>query len=121
MNFAICLPKIILCSFQVLPIIVPFNFGDDEVNFDDSVTATCSVTKGDLPLRIWWQFSEGFENQLSYNLTTNDGIVITRNSQKLSVLNIDAVKARHKGNYTCVAQNKGGFTQQSAYLAINGY
>lgn len=103
-----------------MPIIAPFNFGEEELNLDDSVTATCSVTKGDLPINIWWQFSGETSHELSYNLTTNDGIVITRNSHKLSFMNIDAVKARHRGNYTCFAQNKGGFSQHSAYLAMNG-
>lgn len=70
-------------------------------------------------MTIWWRFSESGDD-MSFNLTTNDGIVITRNSQKLSVLNIDAVKARHRGNYTCFAQNKGGVAQHSAYLAMNG-
>ena len=107
--------------FQVVPIIAPFTFGEEELNLDDSVTVTCSITKGDLPIKIWWQFNGEMDNHLSYNLTTNDGIVITRNSQKNSFLNIDAVKARHRGNYTCYAQNKGGFSQQSAYLAINGH
>lgn len=105
---------------QVLPIIAPFNFGEDELNLDDSVTVTCSITKGDLPMKIWWQFTEVSENPFAVNLTTNDGVVITRTSQKLSFLNIDAVKARHRGNYACFAQNKGGFNQHSAYLAING-
>ena len=104
---------------QVLPQIVPFTFGEDEFNFDDSVTAVCSITKGDLPLKVWWTFQEdGIPD--SYNLTTNDGIVITRNSQKVSMLAIEAVKARHRGNYTCFAQNKGGFSNHSAYLSING-
>lgn len=79
----------------------------------------CTITKGDLPIKIWWRFHDGNE-EMSYNLTTNDGIVVTRNSPKVSILTIDAVKARHRGNYTCFAQNKGGFVQQSAYLAING-
>jgi Immunoglobulin domain len=79
----------------------------------------CSITKGDLPINIWWRFSsEGTDE--SYNLTTNDGIVITRTSQKVSMLAIEAVKARHRGNYTCFAANKGGFAQHSAYLAMNG-
>lgn len=68
-------------------------------------------------MKIWWMFSE--END-KYNLTTNDGIVVTRNSQKVSSLLIEAVKARHRGNYTCYAQNRGGITSHSAYLAING-
>lgn len=96
---------------------MPFIFGEDEFNIDDSVSATCSITKGDLPLNIWWSFSDGNE---TYNLTTNDGIVVTRNSQKVSNLLIEAIKGPHKGNYTCVAQNRGGIASQSAYLAING-
>jgi Immunoglobulin I-set domain len=54
------------------------------------------------------------------NLSTNDGLMITRNSQKISMLAIDAVKARHRGNYTCFAENRGGVAQHSAFLQING-
>jgi hypothetical protein len=77
----------------------------------------CTVTKGDLPLKLWWTFSD---NDESYNLTSNDGIMVTRNSQKVSSLLIEAVKARHRGNYTCFAQNGAGHASHSAYLAING-
>jgi Immunoglobulin domain len=117
MNFAICYfgPTI------VLPQIVPFSFGDDqEINLDESASAMCSVTKGDPHgLKIYWMF-QGVDDILPYNLTTNDGVVISRNGAKLSVLNIEAVKARHRGNYSCIAQNKAGFAQHSAYLHING-
>lgn len=105
--------------FPVLPQIVPFSFGDEQINLDDSVTATCSIIKGDLPLKVFWQFFETDET-LSYNLTTNDGVVVTKPSQKISILAIDAVKARHRGNYTCTAQNKAGVAHYSAYLAMNG-
>jgi hypothetical protein len=106
-------------KFQVLPLIAPFTFGDEEMNIDESVSATCSVTKGDMPLKIWWTLQE--DNQaFSYNLTTNDGIVVTRTSKKVNTLLIEALKARHRGNYTCFVQNKAGHTSHSAYLAING-
>lgn len=108
-----------LSSFIVIPQIVPFSFGEDEVNFDDSVMVSCSIIKGDSPLKIWWRFFET-NDALGYNLTTNDGVVVTKPSQKISILAIDAVKARHRGNYTCFAQNKGGTTQFSTYLAVNG-
>lgn len=104
---------------SVLPSIIPFSFGEDEVNFDESVTATCTINKGDLPIHIWWSLTDSGLHE-DRNLTSNDGVVITRNSQKLSVLNIDAVKARHRGNYTCFAQNRGGITQHSAFLYVNG-
>lgn len=77
----------------------------------------CSVSKGDLPLKMWWTFNDHSDN---YNLTSNDGIIINRNSQKVSSLLIEAVKARHRGNYTCFAKNKAGMSSHSAYLAING-
>lgn len=79
----------------------------------------CSVTKGDLPLSIWWSFQNDIE-KFSENMTTNDGIFITKTSLKISTLVIEAVKARHRGNYTCYAQNKAGLSSHSAYLAING-
>lgn len=106
-------------NFQVLPQIVPFSFGDEQTNLDDSVTAMCSIIKGDLPIITWWRFTESDES-MSYNLTTNDGVVVTKPSQKISILAIDAVKARHRGNYTCFAQNKGGTAQYTTYLAMNG-
>lgn len=97
--------------------IVPFSFGDSQVNLDDSVMTSCSVMKGDLPLSIYWTFSNG---NMSYNLSSNDGLVIMRTSQKISMIAIDAVKARHMGNYTCFAGNKGGTAEYSTYLAIHG-
>lgn len=80
----------------------------------------CSITKGDLPLKIWWTFDADNSDELSYNLTTNDGVVITRTSQKVSTLAIEAVKARHRGNYTCFASNNGGVAQHSTHLVIYG-
>lgn len=38
----------------------------------------------------------------------------------MSMLGIEAVKARHRGNYTCYAQNKAGIAQHSAFLSVNG-
>ena len=83
------------------------------------MSATCTVTKGDLPIHIWWTLSDTyFANER--NLSTNDGVVILKNGQKLSLLNIESVKARHRGNYTCYAKNKAGISQYTATLAING-
>jgi hypothetical protein len=80
----------------------------------------CSVTKGDSPLKIWWTF-KGEDEDFPFNLTSNDGVIITRTTQKISMIAIEAVKARHRGNYTCFASNKAGVTSQSSYLSINGY
>lgn len=102
-----------------MPQILPFSFGEDEINLDEATTAACTVVKGDSPIKIWWTLSDTFE-ETEKNLTTNDGVVITRNSPKVSIMTIEAVQARHKGNYSCYASNRAGITQHTAYLAING-
>lgn len=110
-----------LKNFPVLPQINPFTFGDDEVNFDDAVSATCTITKGDLPVQIYWTLADSIDSVAEFNISTNDGIVISKAGNKLSLLNIEAVKARHRGNYTCYAKNKAGVAKHSAYLSVNGY
>lgn len=104
---------------KVPPQIAPFNFGEEQFNLDEMVSATCTVNKGDLPIHVWWTLSDEYD-RAERNLTTNDGIVLTRNNQRISMLSIEAVKARHRGNYTCFAKNNGGLVQHSAYLSING-
>lgn len=105
-------------SKQVLPQIVPFDFGADQINLDEMISATCTVNKGDLPIDIAWIHVDinGHEKPLS----SNDGIVITRTNPRISTMSIDAVGARHVGNFTCVAKNRGGGTHHSTILHING-
>lgn len=102
-----------------MPQITPFSFGeDDDINLDEPVAVTCILTKGDSPINIWWTLVDDYSPER--NLSTNDGVMITRNNQKVSLLTIESVKARHRGNYTCYARNKAGITHFSAFLAISG-
>jgi hypothetical protein len=71
-----------------------------------------------LPLKVFWTFHNDI--LIEHNLTSNDGVLITKNNQKVSVLTIEAVKARHRGNYTCFASNRAGVAHHSAFLSING-
>lgn len=102
----------------MLPQIGAFNF-EEEYNLNDAVSAVCSITKGDQPLKIFWSFTDA-ETSVERNLTTNDGVIITRNGNKLSVLNIESIKSRHRGIYKCISANKAGVAEYSATLAING-
>lgn len=103
---------------SVLPVIVPFDFGDETVNEQESVSAMCSVNKGDLPIKIYWSLEngEGFRT----NLSSSDTIVVAQTGNKLSVINIESVKAHHRGNYTCFARNRAGIAQHSAFLSVYG-
>lgn len=99
--------------FVVLPQIVPFDFGEESVNELDMVSASCTVNKGDLPLDIHWTRNGG-------RIYTNDGLVVTKTSQRMSVLSIESVRARHAGNYSCVATNNAGVTKHWTFLRVNG-
>lgn len=101
-----------------MPQIVPFDFGAEQINLDEMVSATCTVNKGDLPIDISWTHTDTNGNKKP--LITNDGVVITRTNQRISMMSIDAAKARHRGNYTCLAKNRGGLTHHGTILHING-
>lgn len=109
-----------LSTFRiVLPQIVEFNFGNYEINTYDMVSATCTVHKGDLPMNIYWVKTET-DHKHGYKVQTNDGIVISRNSPRISMLSIESVRDRHRGNYTCVVENGAGVAKYSAELKLNG-
>lgn len=97
----------------VLPQIVPFDFGEEEINSMDMVSASCTVNKGDLPLKITWMRN----NQSIYS---NDGISISRTNQRISILSIESVRDRHIGQYVCIAENSAGSVNYTASLWVNG-
>ncbi|XP_076476973.1 Down syndrome cell adhesion molecule 1 isoform X20 [Bombus vancouverensis nearcticus] len=98
---------------MVAPQIFPFTFGDEPVNSGEAISATCSILKGDFPMDISWAF-----NGVSIDPERTDQYTITK-SKRLSVLAIDAVAARHAGEYTCTASNKAGASSHTAMLAVN--
>lgn len=77
------------------------------------VSAMCTVNKGDLPIDVSWLKNGG-------RVYTSDGIVVSKTSQRMSVLSIESARARHAGNYTCVATNNAGVTKHWTLLHVNG-
>ncbi|KAL6435031.1 hypothetical protein ACFW04_005260 [Cataglyphis niger] len=98
---------------MVAPQIFPFTFGDEPVNSGEAISATCSILKGDFPMDIAWAF-----NGEPISAESADQFSITK-GKRLSVLSIDAVAARHVGEYTCTASNKAGASSHTAALAVN--
>lgn len=82
-------------------------------------TATCAVNKGDLPLDLYWTTAPDPMLHVG-RLMTNDGILITKTTQRISMLSIESVHARHRANYTCVARNAAGVAYHTAELRVNG-
>lgn len=98
---------------KVIPTIQPFDFGEP-INAMDMATVNCAVIKGDPPTDIFWIFNKFTK------LSSNDGISIIKSGQRISMLNIESVRARHRGNYTCVVKYSAGFVEHTAELKVNG-
>ncbi|XP_044595878.1 Down syndrome cell adhesion molecule-like protein Dscam2 isoform X19 [Cotesia glomerata] len=98
---------------MVAPEIAPFDFGDNPSNAGDTVTAPCTVLKGDFPIDIQWAL-----NGEPIGKDHSD-ITIVNTSKRVSLLTIDGLSARHAGEYTCTASNVAGGTSYSSSLAVN--
>ncbi|XP_058460395.1 cell adhesion molecule Dscam2 isoform X44 [Malaya genurostris] len=98
-------------AVMVPPKIFPFSFGEDPMNYGDSVSIQCNVPSGDLPIGIRWYFNgKNIEDPT---------VAITNIGKRSKVLTVDSVMARHAGNYTCEASNKAEVVQFAAELIIN--
>jgi hypothetical protein len=93
---------------------MPFDIGEEPANWGDTITVTCTVLKGDHPIQIEWALNG---EPISRD---HPDISIVSTGKRVSLLTIDAVTARHAGEYTCTASNVAGGTSYSASLAVNG-
>ncbi|EGI61628.1 Down syndrome cell adhesion molecule-like protein [Acromyrmex echinatior] len=100
-------------TVNVAPEIMPFVIGEEPANWGDTITVTCTVLKGDHPIQIEWAHNG---EPISRD---HPDISIVSTSKRVSLLTIDAVTARHAGEYTCTASNVAGGTSSSASLAVN--
>jgi len=68
---------------------------------------------GDLPVNITWTLNnQPFEDYLE--------ILTTKRGKRINELTIEAVSAKHVGNYSCVAENRAGVVNHTAELKVNG-
>lgn len=73
----------------------------------------CAVIKGDPPFEIFWHLN-------GRKVESNDGILITRSGQKMSMLYIESVQPRHAGIFECVVKSVTGLVRHSSTLKVNG-
>lgn len=92
---------------------MPFEFGEEPVNAQEMVLVTCTVSKGDLPLKIEWYFNENIVK------SGNNGVNLL-NTKRTSQLSIESVTHQNQGNYTCVVKNEAGIMNHTAELFVNG-
>lgn len=97
----------------MVPILLPFEFGEEPADVQSTTMVSCAVAKGDLPLEIEWLF-EGRK------IGPSDEVSITKSGQKISMLSIDSVQPRHAGNYTCLASNRAGTAEHTSELKVIG-
>lgn len=93
---------------------MPFNFGDETLNYGESVGVQCMVNKGDLPVDIRWTVNA------SPIVSGENSFTIMKMNSRTSSLNIEYLDAIHRGMYKCVASNRAGTSDQSAALEVNG-
>lgn len=79
----------------------------------ESISVQCGILSGDVPISFSW-FLNGKPINEFHNINVGSF------GKKTSFLGIDYVKESHTGNYTCVAQNRAGFTSYSAQLVVKG-
>lgn len=104
---------IFIVFFIVPPQITPFEFSENAIDAEETVSIICTVSKGDFPLDISWKHN-------SHDISPVDGVSVTRPSKKIIQLIIDSVHASNAGEYTCTAKNKAGETSHTAVLNVNG-
>ncbi|CAH2265758.1 jg7946 [Pararge aegeria aegeria] len=98
---------------NVPPQVMPFEFGEEPVNAQEMVLVTCTVVKGDQPLRLEWYFEEN-------KIKPGDLGISLMNTKRASQLSIESVSHQNQGNYTCVVTNQAGTMNHTAQLFVNG-
>ena len=110
--------KIIKISFNILivpPKIAPFSFGETPMNYEETVSVTCTISGGDTPISVIWKFNE----VIIENDNMND-VILEKRGKRVNNLIIESVTHRHIGNYTCSASNKAGVVEFTSQLFVNG-
>lgn len=112
-NFFFVLANFVWSIRTVPPKIVPFSFGNEAMNNDETVSVTCTVSGGDLPINFIWLLNR-------VPIEPYQDILIEKRGKRISALTIESLKAAHRGNITCLAENAAGIVEHTSELIVNG-
>ncbi|CAL1295376.1 unnamed protein product, partial [Larinioides sclopetarius] len=101
----------VIVRVQVKPVIEPFSFPKSLMEGQRS-SVHCTVSSGDLPIKIRW-FKDGRP------IPDNIGVRMSEAADYSSTLLFESLSLRHKGNYTCVAENDAGTVSHTATMVIH--
>lgn len=71
------------------------------------------ISGGDLPITVMWTFNRA-------PIEPFTGILTEKRGKRIHTLMIEAVKAKHAGTYSCLAENAAGVVEHSSQLIVNG-
>lgn len=83
------------------------------MNYDETVSVTCTVSGGDLPINFIWLLNR-------VPIEPHQEILIEKRGKRISALTIESLKAIHRGNITCLAENPAGSVEYTSELKVNG-
>ncbi|XP_011496238.1 PREDICTED: Down syndrome cell adhesion molecule-like protein Dscam2 [Ceratosolen solmsi marchali] len=95
----------------VPPKISPFT-ADHDLHLGERTTLTCSVSRGDLPLTIFW-LKDG------RTMGPSERVTVTSVDQFNSILMIESLSPDHNGNYSCVARNLAAEVSHTQRLVVH--
>ncbi|XP_020284821.1 Down syndrome cell adhesion molecule-like protein Dscam2 isoform X48 [Pseudomyrmex gracilis] len=97
---------------MVPPIVQEFTFMKLPMNAGEFANLQCIVPTGDLPLNIRWSYP-------GEEMGGSSGVIAKKVADRVSMLMISIITARHAGEYVCTAENAAGTASHSTILTVN--
>nr|XP_034174463.1 uncharacterized protein LOC117601595 [Osmia lignaria] len=83
------------------------------MNAGEFANLQCIAPTGDLPLNIRWSYP-------GEEMGGSSGVLAKKVADRVSMLMISVITARHAGEYVCTAENAAGTASHSTTLTVNG-
>ncbi|XP_015172330.1 PREDICTED: Down syndrome cell adhesion molecule-like protein Dscam2 isoform X48 [Polistes dominula] len=97
---------------MVPPTIQEFAFTKLPMNAGEFANLQCIVPTGDLPLNIRWSYP-------GEEMGGSSGVLAKKVADRVSMLMISVITAKHAGEYVCTAENAAGTASYSTALTVN--